>query len=170
MRGVDQPKGWSLPFLFLVFDVEDNFFILYTYYPVEPYELPIIKFFQPVVTCESYVKGAFIKVSIWKVELAGTWRRSLRSRGRLWGWSCLLLGILRWEWECFSFVFLFFWLECVVVWENCCIFAVRKSCHLAVHGCYHNLRWCGFLYFIASILLLNMGTPHDFCHFLLSRI
>ena len=68
MRGVYQPKGWSLPFLFLVFDVEDNFFILYTYYPVEPYELPIIKFFQPVVTCESYVKGAFIKVSIWKVE------------------------------------------------------------------------------------------------------
>ena len=58
----------------------------------------------------------------------------------------------------------------VVDSENCCIFAVRKSCHLAVVGYYLNRRWCGFLFFIASILLLNMGTPHDFCHILLSRI
>ena len=48
----------------------------------------------------------------------------------------------------------------VVDSENCCIFAVRKSCHLAVNGYYHNLRWCGFL-FIVSVPLLNMGIPYD---------
>ena len=41
----------------------------------------------------------------------------------------------------------------VVDSENCCIFAVRKSCHLAVNGYYHNLRWCGFPFYCLSSLI-----------------
>ena len=49
MRGVDQPKGWSLPFLFfLVFNVEDNFFILYTYYHCAPFLLTMQILFASV--------------------------------------------------------------------------------------------------------------------------
>ena len=46
----------------------------------------------------------------------------------------------------------------------------EKVVPLSCHRIYLNKRWCGFLFFIASILLLNMGTPYDFCPFLLSRI